>query len=125
MELLAAFPDAEDIGLALLETLATTVLATPVDLVTPLIVVRRVGGGDNKITDQPRLQVQVYGSTRAQARDLSELCRQTVLASSATLVAGVSIDQAVTESGPTFVDYGQPGIHRYIATYRLEYRRPR
>ena len=125
MELLAAFPDAEDLGLALLEPLAPTALATPVDLRPPLVVVRRIGGGDNKITDQPRLQVQAYGSTRVQARDLAELCRQTILASPATKVAGVNIDRAVTESGPAFVDYGQPGIHRYIATYRLEYRRPR
>lgn len=124
-ELLAAFPDAEDIGLAMLESAAPTVLATPVDLNPPLIVIRRVGGGDNRITDQPRLQIQAYGSTRLQARDLAEECRQLVLASPATQVAGVSIDNAFTESGPAFVDYGQPSIHRYIATYRLEYRRPR
>lgn len=125
MELLAAFPDAEDIGLALLEPAGTVVLATPVDLNPPLIVVRRVGGGDNRITDQPRLQIQAYGTTRVQARDLAEECRQLILASPATAVAGTSVDRAVTESGPAFVDYGQPGIHRYIATYRLEYRRPR
>jgi hypothetical protein len=125
MELLAAFPDAEDVGLALFESAGPTVLATPVELEPPLIVVRRVGGGDTRITDQPRLQVQVYGATRLAARDLAEECRQLVLAAPATVVAGVVVDKAFTESGPVFVDYGVPGIHRYISTYRLEYRRPR
>jgi hypothetical protein len=125
VELLAAFPDAEDIGLELLTDLGTTVLVTPATLVPPLIVVRRVGGYDTYITDRCRLQVQTFGSTHVQARDLAEACRQKVLAAPAAdaLVAGVSIDRAVTESAPVFVDYGQPSIHRYVATYRLEYRR--
>lgn len=124
MELLAAFPDAEDIGLDLLAGLGPTVLVTPVTLVPPLIVVRRVGGYDTYITDRCRLQVQAFGSTHVQARDLAEACRQKVLAApGAALVAGFVIDRAVTDSAPTFVDYGQPSIHRYVATYRLEYRR--
>lgn len=124
MELLAAFPDAEDIGLDLFGSLATTVLVTPSTLLPPLIVVRRVGGYDTYITDQCRLQVQTFGSTHAQARDLAETCRQKVLAApGAALVAGVIIDRTVTESAPVFVDYGQPAIHRYVATYRVEYRR--
>lgn len=125
MELLAAFPDAEDVGLELLAGLAPTYLATPATLAPPLIVVRRVGGFDNKITDRPRLQIQSFGNNHAQARDLAEACRQTILASPATSVAGVNIDQAITEAAPAFVDYGLPGIHRYVATYRLEYRRAR
>jgi hypothetical protein len=124
VELLAAFPDAEDIGLDLLAGLGTTVLVTPATLTFPLIVVRRVGGYDNYITDRCRLQVQTFGANHVQARDLAEACRQKVLAApGAGLVAGVSIDRAVTESAPTFVDYGQPSVHRYVATYRLEFRR--
>lgn len=124
MELLPAFPDTEDIGLALLASLGTTVLTTPVTLVPPLIVVRRVGGFDTYITDVCRMQVQCFGSTHVQARDLAEACRQKVLAApGAALVAGFIIDRAVTDSAPTFVDYGVPAIHRYIATYRLECRR--
>jgi hypothetical protein len=124
VELLTAFPDAEDIGLDLLASLGPTVLVTPATLVPPLIVVRRVGGFDSYITDRARLQVQCFGSTHVQARDLAEACRQKVLAApGADLVAGVAVDRAVTESAPTFVDYGQPSIHRYVATYRLEVRR--
>lgn len=124
MELLPGFPDVEDIGLDLLEGLAATVLVTPVTLVPPLIVVRRVGGFDNYFTDVGRLQVQVFGSNHVQARDLAEACRQKILAApTENLVAHAVIDRAVTESAPTYVDYGQPSVHRYVATYRLEYRR--
>lgn len=124
MELLTAFPDAEDIGLDLLADLAPTVLVTPVTLVPPLIMVRRVGGFDTYITDQCRLQVHTFGSSHGQARDLAEACRQTVLAApGATLAAGFVIDRAVTDSAPLYVDYGQATIHRYVATYRLDFRR--
>lgn len=124
MELLAAFPDAEDIGLDLLAGLATTVLVTPSTLLPPLIVVRRVGGYDTYVTDRCRLEIQTFGSNHAQARDLAEACRQKVLAApGAALVAGVIIDRTFTETAPVFVDYGQPAIHRYVATYALEYRR--
>jgi hypothetical protein len=125
MELLAAFADAEDIGLELLAGLAPTFLATPATLVPPLIVVRRVGGFDNKITDIARLQVHAFGGNHVQARDLAEACRQVIMASPATRVAGVNIDQARTETAPVYVDYGQPAVHRYVATYRLECRRTR
>lgn len=125
MELLAAFSDAEDIVLELLAGLAPTFLATPATLAPPLIVVRRVGGFDNKITDIARLQVHAFGGNHVQARDLAEACRQKIMASSATRVAGVNIDQARTETAPVYVEYGQPAIHRYVATYRLECRRTR
>lgn len=124
MELLTAWTDAEDIGLELLAAAgAPTVLFTPVDLVPPLTVVRCIGGTDDRVTNIARIQVQSYGSTRVQARDLAENSRQIVLAAAATSVAGTSLDQTRTEQSPSFVDYGQPGIHRYIAVYRLEYRR--
>jgi hypothetical protein len=124
MELLSAFPDAEDIGLDLLASLGPTALVTPATLTLPLIVVRRVGGQDTYVSDRCRLQVQTFGATHIQARTLAEACRQKILASpGAALVAGAVIDRAVTESAPVFVDYGQPAVHRYVATYRLEYRR--
>jgi hypothetical protein len=125
VELLTAFPDAEDVGLALFESLADTVLQTPADLVPPLIVVRRVGGVDDRITDYARVQVHTFGATHAVARNLAEGCRQAALAAPATEVAGAHIDRVVTESAPAYADYGVPTLHRYVATYRFEYRRPR
>ncbi len=124
MELLPTFPDAEDVGLDLLSGLATTVLATPATLVPPLIVVTRVGGSDDYITDVCRMQIQCFGNSHVQARNLAEACRQKILASPGDeVVAGAIIDRAVTDAAPVFVDYGQPSIHRYVASFRLEFRR--
>lgn len=125
MELLTAYPDVEDIGLALFEPLGDTVLARPTTLSPPLIQVSRVGGRDDGLTDRPRLEVQTFGATRLQARDLAEQCRQHAYASVATLVAGASIDLVETLAGPRWVADDNPAVQRYIATYRLEYRRSR
>lgn len=125
MEQLAAWTDAEDIAMDLLDPTGIVVLATPVNFQPPLTVVRCVGGSDDYITARARLQVQSYGRTRVEARDLAELSRQVMLASPATVAAGIGVDYVSTEQAPSFVDYGQPGIHRYIAVYRVEYRRPR
>ncbi len=124
-ELLDGFPDAEDIALALLEPAGPTSLVVPETITPPLIVVRRTGGADDLFTDSPRLQVDVFGGTHHQAAALAEACRQLVLAAPATGVAGTSIDQTWTESAPSYLDYGDRSVHRYVATYRLAYRRAR
>lgn len=125
MELLSSFTDIEDVVLVLLEAAGPTVLVTPTTITAPLIVVRRVGGFDNGITDVARIRVQTFGSSHSTASALAEACRQLILASPATHVGGVNIDRAIVESAPVYVDYGQPPLQRYIATYRLEVRRPR
>jgi hypothetical protein len=125
MELLNAFPDIEDFTLQLLEPVGPTVLATPEVIAPPLVVVRRIGGADDMITDLPRIQVDCFGATRRQAADMSEQCRQLILAAPATGFGHASIDQSWTESAPTFAPYGDPKSQRYVATYRLALRRTR
>lgn len=125
MELLTAFPDIEDFALELLGSVAPTVLATPDTITPPLIAIRRVGGADSLIIDVPRVQVQTFGSTRAQSRDAAEACRQIILASPATGFDGVSIDHAWTETAPVWADYGDQNLQRYVATYRIALRRSR
>jgi hypothetical protein len=125
VEILGAFPDIEDFTLDLLAPVAPTVLATPEVIRPPLIVIRRIGGYDDRITDIPRIQVDTFGSTRRQAADLAEQCRQMLLACPATGFGHVSIDQSWTESAPTFAPYGDLKVQRYVATYRLAVRRAR
>lgn len=125
MELLGAFPDIEDIGLALLEPVGVTVLATPDVITPPLVVVRRTGGADDMITDIPRLQVECFGANRRQTADMAELCRQIILAAPATGIGAASIDQTWTESAPSFVAYDDKNTQRYVATYRIALRRTR
>jgi hypothetical protein len=125
VELLDSYPDLEDVMLDLLDPVGPTALVTPVDLVPPLIVVRRVGGFDNGITDFGMVTVQTYGATHEVARALAEACRQRVIAAPATQVAGVSIDDSNTNNAPVYADYGSRDIHHYIATYSIEFRRYR
>lgn len=125
MELLPPFPDIEDVGLALFAPVGPTALATPDVITPPLVVIRRTGGLDDTITDTPRIQVDTYGANRRHAADMAERCRQIVLASPATGYGHTSVDQAWTESAPTYVPYGDLKTQRYVASYRLALRRNR
>ncbi|WP_143267146.1 DUF3168 domain-containing protein [Amycolatopsis thailandensis] len=123
---LPPFPDAETVVLALLEPVAPTVTATPADLTPPLIRVQRVGGSDDRITDHPRMEIACYGSDRADAWQLAEQCRQLILGSIRTRVAGVLIDSARTDNPPTQVPYATTeDVRRVLGYYRLSWRRGR
>ncbi|MGW5720777.1 phage tail termination protein [Amycolatopsis sp. NPDC003865] len=122
---LGPWPDAETVVMAMLSPIARTVTSTPNPLPTPIIRVQRVGGSDDRITDFPRIEIACYGENRAQAWDLSEQCRQTILASRATLVAGVLVDNADTDTPAQQIPYDDPDVRRVVAYYRLAWRRPR
>ena len=125
MELLDRFPDIEDLLLSILESAGPTALATPKEIAPPLIVVRRIGGDNDLITDYPRMQIDCFGVNRRTAADLAEACRQIILAAPGTGLGHASIDQSWTESAPSFVAYGDPRSQRYVATYGLALRRAR
>lgn len=125
MEILGAFADIEDIVLEMLASVGSTVLATPDVITPPLVVVRRTGGFDDQITDTPRVQVECFGYTRRQTADMAEACRQIILAAPGTGYARTSIDATWTEAAPSYVNYGDRNIQRYVGTYRISLRRPR
>lgn len=123
---LAPFPDAELLMMAMLEQVAPTYTTTPNPMpATPLISVQRVGGPDDWITDFPRVQVQVFGNTREQAWQLAEQCRQIIIASRRTIVNGVLIDNATTVTPAQQPPDPNVNLKRVVAIYQLEYRRPR
>lgn len=123
---LPAFPDAETVVMALLESVAPTVTATPAELVPPLIRINRVGGSDNGLTDNPRVEIACYGTDRGHAWQLAEECRRVVLASPRSVVDGVLIDSARTDNPPTQVPYPtSTDVRRVVAYFRLAWRRAR
>lgn len=125
-QLLPAWPDAEAVALDILTpTGATVVTATDENLEPPVIQVARIGGSDDGVTDRPRVEVEVFGGTRAQAWQLTEECRQLIHATSGTTVNGVLCDRAVTETPAQGLPYPNPDVRRVVATYRLDFRRPR
>ena len=116
------FPDIEA---ALVASLGTgTVTRLPADLQTrlPLRRVRRVGGGDNRITDVARVDIEIYAASRAAAMDAAREIQQRLI--SAPFIADdVVIDRCTTEVGPHEVAYPDETTRLVSATYRIAARR--
>lgn len=132
---LAAFPDVEEVVLALIEltpALGNAVQTTPAEMADTVVIrVLRVGGGDDGITDRALVDVTVFAPKYAQAREVAEQVRQRMLAAGGKKVpttsrpSGVLIDRCVTATGPQEIPYDNPELRRKPATYRVELRRPR
>lgn len=124
-----------DIEYALMDLFADLV-ADPADVVTVIpddlqsrlaadrhvIRVRCIGGSDDRISDHPRVDVEVFGATRAVAKPLAETIRQRLISGGHRTAHGV-IDRATTEVGPQEIPYEDPDVRRWSATYRLSTRR--
>lgn len=96
----------------------------PVDLM-PLIVVDRLSGADlDPKMDRPVVDIDCYGSTRAMAQDLSELCRSYLRFELPGLHvpfegAGVVVTRTRTIVGPRLLPHANPEVRRYVATYEF------
>lgn len=84
--------------------------------------VTRGPGSDDGVTDSPLLDVESFGTTETSAWELAEDARQAVHKLRGKAVNGVLVDTVSTASGPVLVDWGNPGIHRYVASYRFAFR---
>lgn len=84
--------------------------------------VTRGPGSDDGVTDSPLLDVESFGNTETRAWELAEQARQAVHALRGRAVNGVLVDTVSTAVGPVLVDWGNPGIHRYVASYRFAFR---
>ncbi|GAB2907048.1 hypothetical protein GCM10027047_01660 [Rhodococcus aerolatus] len=94
------------------------------------IVVARVGGEDDRITDYPRVQLDFYGPDRDTVHRLSEQVRQLMLVLPGQVVelpdgGRAVIDSCVTDVPPEALPYDNPDRRRAAAFYQLGLRRPR
>lgn len=129
---LAAWPDIHDVLIADFADLSAKVVGPKkpsnmqelVDAVpdATVILVRRVGGFDDMITDTPRVDVEVYARTYATARDTALAVQQRLLNFPRPTPAG-SIDSTRTEVGPREIPNDDQTIRCVAATYRLDTRR--
>lgn len=101
---------------------AATDIPDDVAALDGFVQVTRGPGSDDGITDAPLLDVDAFHADRVAAWDIAEDARQIILALSGRLVAGHVIDRATTATSPAWVFYG-PHVERYVASYRVEYRR--
>ncbi|MEV6124847.1 hypothetical protein AB0M23_30805 [Streptomyces sp. NPDC052077] len=90
-----------------------------VETLVPVVVVRVAGGADDHISDTVTVDVESFGADRAAMWQLAEQARQAVHALAATMAGGVVIDTVDTEQRPVEIPYGNPGVRRAVAVYRL------
>lgn len=124
------FPDAEKVMRTLLTPVAHTVTVLDPSFTRPVILVQRVGGSDDGITDRPRMEVSVFADTREQAWALAETVRETVLAHSGKRVGGpaplgIVVDKAANDTAPRQVRERDPDQKRVVQHYRLAFRKTR
>jgi hypothetical protein len=124
------FPNAEAVLRDLLTPIARTVTVLDPSFTRPVIVVRRVGGTDDRITDRPRMQVSVFADTREQAWDLAEQARERILGYSGKRVGGLAplgvvLDKATTDTGPQQIRERDPDQKQVTQFYRLAFRKTR
>src|SRR5690606_9924369 len=100
-----------------------TGLRTPDEFTDSFIKVQRVpGDAGDLVTDVATVELQCFGLSHMTGSTLARTAHQKMLAAPATNLDGACIDRVVPASGH---DSGDPRIHRYVARYRVEFRRPR
>ncbi len=95
---------------------------TPDDLQDrlPFIRVERVGGGRDRVSDAPVIELQFYAATYAAVQPLAEQVCEWLCGPPSPVAA---IDRALCTSGPTEIPYGDERIRRMVATFQLTTRR--
>lgn len=77
----AVFPDAEAVVITVLRAAEFPVAsALPANPTYPLLVVKRIGGlpAEKHHTDNPSLQIEAWGSDKAQVQDLAQAARAAI-----------------------------------------------
>jgi hypothetical protein len=126
---LPPFADAEEVMYSLLTPLGTVVKGTPVNIVTPVYVIRRIGGHSDYITDFPQIRVSAIGETRPESVVMQTKAQQTIenaFATEVMLVDGsvVLIDGSITLTSGHIEPYENIDIREVIGLYELRMRRP-
>lgn len=132
-DLLAAFPDGEDVIMAVLDpALAPAVQSTPANFTPPLIQVLQTGGTSTRIDDRPVITVHYFGTDYPTAKAMAREGEQLILAARGTRVqnvpghpGGVLVDRVESVTSPREISYQDPVRRRKTASYRLVMRRPR
>lgn len=127
---LPAFADAEEVTYALLSPIGPPVVkATGPTITPPLILVRRIGGHADRVTDFAEVMVIAIGATRAASVALQLRCQQTMENAFCTEVtladnSVVLIDGATTVLSGHPQNYENVDIREAAAVYQLLMRRP-
>ncbi len=132
MDQLIVHGDVEGAVVHLLTSATEVTALSPVRISTSLVgytrgdlwvVVERLGGkilGQSRKADTPRVDIDVYGSTRSQALQLISTIQGVLLRDSQNYVGnGLRMTAATVESGITRLDDKLQEVPRYLLSVRL------
>lgn len=122
------FIDTEELVVAYLQSLnlGSVAVEMPSDPVMPFLLVTRIAGGDDRITDRGMVQIECFHSSRdganALARQMHYRIQQWTAKVGVTLPSTglpVYVDRIETVQGPHYSDYGDENLKRYVARYEV------
>lgn len=124
---MAEYPDAEAVVITLLAQ-ATGVPAygkLPPRFTPPGFLVTAIGGEDDGFIYSATVEVQTFGATRAERRQLTSAAVEAVHGVRNTLVGGVLADRALITVPPQDIPASDPDVRASVFTAQFEFRRPR
>lgn len=134
IDILKPFADSEEVLRrflsGLLDPAVNVVSATGPTIVTPTVVVRRIGGDNDRVTDFAVMLVSVFCDTRPQSTSLAAIVAAHIQSSTNTAVLLSDGSTALIDgAGVTEADhpelYDNPDLRHVSAAYELRMRRPR
>ncbi len=119
-------PDGVELLIEWLSPLGETRSQRPAGAPLPFRVVRRIGGGDDGLTDRGVYSVHTLATTEAEAQSEAMKAHRRILSLAGRFggqqpVNGVYVDRVQTIEGPEPVDLVE-GVARSVGTYRIDLR---
>jgi|SRR5882762_2634294 len=102
-------------GIAAVSTKTGTLVASGM----PFVRVQRIGGSDDWFNDDARVDIDVFASTELAAWQYSDNVRQAMIGMSGHDFSGRTIDHVETTVAPSWRDYQNELVQRYVATYTI------
>lgn len=101
----------------------------PASPTLPFILIQRVAGGDDYITDRATVSVHSIADSQTAASDLARQAHHLMRRmhpQDAIWVGSqaVTVNRVEVEHTPIFVDWDDPILMRYVARYRIDLRLP-
>lgn len=94
-----------------------------VETLPAFVRIARGPGTDDMVTDAPTVDVEAFAPKYGDAASLAEDVRQIFHALPGRRIGPVLIDRVGTNTSPSWVDYRNPGTNRFVASYRIEFRK--
>jgi len=101
----------------------------PVVYAPPFILVTRVAGGEDYITDSATIQIDSYGTSQTAASDIARQVHHAMRSWSPKYAVNLGGVLAFAthidfEQTPIFADFEDPVVMRYVARYVIDVRAP-